>query len=393
MSTLHDTALHTPTPAWRPARPMQVALGRADAPAALAAVPSTWIDWAKALASQLIVWHHLTLYGPMCDVARELAPALLDALSEHARLVVQVFLVTGGFLAAHSLWPAPGAGRAPAWKDVPAWWWRRYVRLFKPYGVALMAVVVAAWLARGLIDHPTIPAAPEPTQLLAHVLLLHDVFGMESLSAGFWYVAIDLQLYGLLVLLAAAWRGLPGDEAYRTGAAVSIVLAMVLVSLLVWNLESSGDAFATYFFGAYGLGVLARWVRGLRLGRWQAAMGVALVIGLALIVEWRSRIALAGAVALFLCFAPEPAAPVSLLARALRALVAFLARISYPVFVLHYAVILVTGAVVYSQWPESPVANGLGMVAAWALSLAAGAALQRWLEGAPRATAPVPSSA
>jgi peptidoglycan/LPS O-acetylase OafA/YrhL len=371
---------------------MQVALGRADAPAALAAVPSTWIDWAKALASQLIIWHHLALYGPMCDVARELAPALLDGLAEHARLVVQVFLVTGGFLAAHTLWPAPGAGRAPAWKDVPAWWWRRYVRLVKPYGVALMAVVVAAWLARGLIGHPTIPAAPEPAQLLAHLLLLHDVFGVESLSAGFWYVAIDFQLYGLLLLLAAAWRSLPGDEAYRTGAAVAIVLAMVLSSLLVWNRISGGDPFATYFFGAYGLGVLARWVRGLRFGRSHAAMGVALVVGLALIVEWRSRIALAGAVALFLCFAPEPAAPISVFGRWVRAVVAFLARISYPVFVLHYAVILITGALVNSAWPESPVANALGMIAAWGLSLVAGAALQRWLERAPTGQ-PVPSEA
>jgi peptidoglycan/LPS O-acetylase OafA/YrhL len=70
---------------------------------------------------------------------------------------------------------------------------------------------------------------------------------------------------------------------------------------------------------------------------------VALVVGLALIVEWRGRIALAGAAALFLCFAPEPAAPVSVFGRCVRAGVAFLARISYPVFVLHYAVILVTG--------------------------------------------------
>jgi len=389
MLTPQDATLHTPTPAWDSPRPARGAEGRAGASTALAAVPSTWIDWAKAIASQLIVWHHLALYGPMCDVARELAPALMDALVEHARLVVQVFLVTGGFLAAHTLWPAPGADRAPAWKDVPSLWWRRYVRLAKPYGVAVMAVVVAAWLARGLIEHPTVPAAPEPAQLLAHLLLLHDVLGFESLSAGFWYVAVDFQLYGLLVLLAAAWRCLPGDEAYRTGAAVAIVLAVVLTSLLVWNRISDGDAYATYFFGAYGLGVLARWVRGLRFGRSHAAMGVALAVGLALLVEWRSRIALAGVVALFLCFAPEPAAPVSALGRTLRAAVAFLARISYPVFVLHYAVILAIGALVFSAWPESPVVNALGMVAAWVLSLVAGAALQHWLEKAPK-RAPLP---
>ena len=64
-------------------------------------VPATWIDLAKALASQLIVWHHLSLYGPMCDVARSLAPTTLALLNERARLVVQVFLVVGA-----SSWPA-----------------------------------------------------------------------------------------------------------------------------------------------------------------------------------------------------------------------------------------------------------------------------------------------
>jgi peptidoglycan/LPS O-acetylase OafA/YrhL len=92
-------------------------------------------------------------------------------------------------------------------------------------------------------------------------------------------------------------------------------------------------------------------------------------------------------VALALCIVPEPASPVSTLARAARQAVAFLARISYPVFVLHYAVILFVGALVNSQWPDSPGINALGMVAAWGLSLVAGAMLQRWLE---RTAAPLP---
>jgi peptidoglycan/LPS O-acetylase OafA/YrhL len=363
-----------PTPTWHPRRAAAVARGAA------VALPSAWIDLAKALASQLIVWHHLALYGPMCDVARTLAPEVLDALAEHARLVVQVFLVTGGFLAASSLWPAPGEPPRVGWRDVPGWCWRRYQRLAKPYLLAVLAVIVAAWLARGLIDHPTLPAAPEPGQLAAHILLLQDVMGMESLSAGFWYVAVDFQLYVALLLLAASMRSLPGGRGARAGLATAVVLALVLGSLLWWNLDGSLDVWAPYFAGAYGLGVLARWVRGLKASREPAALGLAVVVAIALAVDWRSRIALAGATALLLCLAPEPAAWRPGLARMGRALVAWLSRISYPVFLLHYPILLLVGAVVGSQWPDSPGVNALGMVATWALSLAAGAGLQRLLD-------------
>lgn len=372
-----------PTPAWNPHRRPVRSAGVAAASASAVAsgvMPSTWIDLAKALASQLIIWHHLALYGPMCEVAYELAPWLLDLLSAHARLVVQVFLVTGGFLAAGSLWPAPGAAPKVQWRSVPQWWWRRYQRLAKPYLLAVLAAVVAAWVARGLIDHPTIPAAPEPGQLAAHILLLQDVAGFDSLAAGFWYVAIDFQLYAALVLLAAALHGLAGTAARRAGTVVAVVVMLVLLSLLHWNLDPSLDAFAPYFAGAYGLGVLARWARGLGARREPAALGLLLIVGLALAVEWRTRIALAGATALLLCLAPEPGVIRRAPARAARAVLAFLSRVSYPVFLVHYAVILAMGALVYDAWPDSAVANALGMVATWALCLAAGTALHHLVE-------------
>lgn len=376
MTQQQQATLPAPTPAWHPGW-RAASAGARDA---VAVLPVTWINLFKALASQLILWHHMALYGPMCDVAHELAPALLDALNEHAKLVVQVFLVTGGFLAAGSLWPVPGVQARVGWRDVPGSVWRRYQRLAKPYLLAMLAVIVAAWLARGLIEHPTIPAAPEPSQLAAHIVMAQDVLGIESLSAGFWYVAIDFQLYALLVVLAAALRGLPGTEGRRSVTSVAIVVALVLVSLLWWNLDSSLDAYAPYFVGAYGLGVLARWARGLRAQRAPAALGLLLIVGVALTVEWRSRIALAGATALLLCLVPEPAAVRSGLVRVAQSVLAFFAQISYPVFLFHYAVILIAGAVVYNQWPDSPGANALGMVFAWLASLVVGTLIHRAIE-------------
>lgn len=322
------------------------------------------VDTLKAVASQLIVWHHLALYGPMSDVAAPDAPRLMGWLAGDARIAVQVFLVVAGFLAARSLLERPHF-------DVPRLLWHRYVRLARPYVVALLVAVASAWAARQLISHPTIPEPPSFGQALAHLLMLQDIVGVDALSAGIWYVAIDLQLYALLVLLL--WL-----SQRAAGIALPLVAALMLLSLLWLNRQPALDIWALYFFGAYGLGVLAYWMSR-RAHRLVWAGLLAGVVLLALFFEWRSRILVAGITALALLLAAD--------ARQLGGrLPAALARISYPVFLIHYPVCLLVGAVVFRLWPESALLNALGMLCAWLLSLAAGALLQWVAEPRLRAT-------
>ena len=339
------------------------------------------VDLGKAIASQLIVLHHLALYGPMSDVAGVLAGGLREWLVDHARLAVQVFLVIGGFLAARGLLPTPDApaGRFPS--ALPRTLLRRVQRLMPPYGVALLAAVACACVARGLSDHAEIPEAPTAGQFIANALLLQDVLGEQALSAGFWYVAIDLQLYAVLALLCAVRAGWAGEgaceRAWRGRVTVLAVLLLTAGALLEFNRDRTLDIWAPYFFGAYGLGILAQWAQATphRL-RWTTL--IVLLTGLALLVEWRSRIALAGAVALVL------ALDVGRTWRWLRAgplqrLLAFLSRISYTVFLLHYPVMLVVGAVFYRLWPASPEMHLVGLLVAWGLALLAGWGLERVL--------------
>lgn len=68
------------------------------------------IDAFKAIASQLIVLHHLSSYGPLSESARELAPQLLDWMYDYARVAVQVFLVIGASSPPRG-WPPPGSPR------------------------------------------------------------------------------------------------------------------------------------------------------------------------------------------------------------------------------------------------------------------------------------------
>lgn len=335
------------------------------------------IDALKAAASQLIVLHHLAFYGPMSEAAQALAPAVLGWLSDHARVAVQVFLVVGGFLSARSLAPhgKPNVERPLALI------WGRYVRLVLPYMAAIGFAVFGAAVARAWVQLESAPAPATAEQLFAHLLLLQNLLGYEALSAGVWYVAIDFQLYALMVGLLWACRKMgPGTGSQRLPTLVC-VLAITMVSLFHFNRNAAWDIWAIYFFGAYGLGVMAFWAsRSTRAAFW---LGVIAAIGLAaLLVDFRIRIAAALLTALLLGLAGrQGTVPRWLEARPL----AFLGRISYSVFLVHYPVSLLVNAAFARFAADSPPLNALGLVLAWGACISAGALFHRHVEQATEA--------
>lgn len=324
------------------------------------------IDMVKAMACITIVWHHLAFYGPMSDIAQPLAPALMAWLYDYGRMAVQVFLVLGGYLAAASLAPQ-GVARFDHAGNAVA---KRFVRLVVPYAVALLLTVVVAALVRPWMVHPSVPEEPTLAQLLANALLLQDIVDEDALSAGVWYVAIDFQLFALSVLVWAGVRALPGAWAQRHGAALAraIIVAGVAASLWVFNRMAGLDMWAIYFFGAYGLGMLAFWaVRAPSPVGWLSA--IVLLGGGALAMDFRGRIVVALVTALCLV--------VALRSERVRAWGGFaplvrVGQMSYSIFLVHFAVCLLVNAVVSHLWPASPVPNALGMLLAFVLSLAAG---------------------
>lgn len=325
-----------------------------------------FVDALKAVASQLIVLHHLAFYGPLSDRVRPYAPDVIEWFSDHARIAVQVFLVIGGFLAARSLAPEGRLGDARVGARIA----KRYLRLVVPYAVVIVLAIVAAHVARGWMQHDSISAPPTAAQVLAHLLLLQDVLGFESLSAGLWYVAIDFQLYVLLLLLLWLARGRDAQ------VGMAVVAACGIASLLHFNRDSGWDAWAVYFLGAYAAGAVAYWhsVRAMRVALVAAFAGVALV---GLMIDFRIRIAVALSVAALLVLAARrevlqrwPASRV----------LAWLGQIAYSVFLVHFPVCLVVNAAWVRFLPDTPWLSAAGIAVAWAASVAAGAILHRLVE-------------
>jgi len=347
-------------------------------PASPAARRAGLLDAFKGLGCLLIVVHHLAFYGPMADVVAKAWPALIDGLADHGRLAVQVFLVCGGYLTANSL-ARLGPLAAPRCLDLTI---RRYWRLAIPLLAALsLTVLVTEWL-RPWFHHDSLSPPPEIGQSLAHVFFLQHLWGMEGLSAGVWYAAVDLQLYVSALLLA--WLAPHAQTKWPRFSAQTwqcmAWFALVAASVGWWNRQTELEDLNLYFFGAYGLGWLAYALRKAHRP-WRGSLALVLMCGVAWWLAPRWQVATACSVAVCLIHAPgawldtqvEAVGP-------LRRAMGWLSCVSYSVFVVHFSVSLVVNATVTRWWPADGLANAWGMLAALALSVMAGAVLYAQVE-------------
>jgi peptidoglycan/LPS O-acetylase OafA/YrhL len=121
---------------------------------------------------------------------------------------------------------------------------------------------------------------------------------------------------------------------------------------------------------------MVQWSSGLtRKYAWLAILFGALVV--ALMMEWRSRLLVAMVTALILG-AGLHLKPI--FHAHVHGLLSTLGRISYSVFLIHYPVVLMVGTVVTYLWAGDVLANAVGLVVAWLLTLWCGSVLYQRVE-------------
>ncbi|ANI98927.1 acyltransferase [Polynucleobacter wuianus] len=337
------------------------------------------VDFLKTFAALTIILHHFSSYGQIAEDARNLLPGIMTWLFEYGRYAVQIFLVMGGYLAAQSLTRTSDLKNPQtALKTI----FNRYLRLFAPYVVALLVTIVCAWVARFWVQDEFIGESETLSQFLAHLFFLQGILGLDSISAGVWYVAIDWQLYAILTIMLSMFPGLR--------SLIWMMLVLCVTSLLYFNRDGSYENYFIYFIGAYGLGILAQLCKNYpdpSVNRFAKILMV--MIGLVIVVSsfhqfWLRNI-LAYSVAIALIFFGDWAYKDQKHHKAHKLVNAILwgSRRSYCAFLIHFSFILLANTV-YIAWGMNHLHNGVLAIAlmlvAIATSWVAATLLYRWVE-------------
>jgi peptidoglycan/LPS O-acetylase OafA/YrhL len=138
---------------------------------------------------------------------------------------------------------------------------------------------------------------------------------------------------------------------------------------------------APYFFGSYGLGILAWWAGDPRrpfAATFFLLLMMVVPAVLALELDFRIRIAVASVVACFLFLYGRTR--LGACASSGWSLINYLGKISYSIFLVHFPVCLVVNAAFTRFVPEDAYLQGAGVVWAWAASVASGAVFHHWVE-------------
>jgi peptidoglycan/LPS O-acetylase OafA/YrhL len=207
--------------------------------------------------------------------------------------------------------------------------------------------------------------------------LLQGFLGYEGLSAGVWYIAIDFQLFALLVGILWLARALGHRNAAVAVAGALLVATLAVSSLFYFNRDGDWDNWGVYFFGAYALGIASYWTSTNQRRTLAWLLPVPALVIAALLLDYRPRIAVALLAALTLTLAAR--------CRFLEywpksRLIAFLGQISYSVFLVHFPICLVINGLFARFASPDPWVNLTGMIIAWVASIAAGALFYRFVE-------------
>ena len=340
--------------------------------------PLFLIDFLKVFAALLIILHHLSSYGQIAEDARRVLPALMTWLFEYGRYAVQIFLVMAGYLAAQSL--SRYANIQFSANSLLKLILNRYLRLFAPYAAALIFTIVCAYIARFWVNDEFVGESETLSQFLAHLFFIQGILGLDSISAGAWYIAIDWQLYSVLAILFVSFP--------RYQALIWLVSLLAVSSLLFFNRSSDYEAYFIYFIGSYGLGVLAYLASRFedvgvqRLAR-VALILIGLIIAATSLQQLWLRNILAWFVALALYFWGNAYYPKAIAQTNIGKAIAWGSQRSYCAFLIHFAFILLANTLYIASGLHAhesgsfAIALMLGVVI---ISVMAANYVYRWIE-------------
>ena len=324
----------------------------------------------------------MSSYGEIAADARTVLPGLMIWLYEYGRYAVQIFLVMAGYLATQSL--TRFANVKLSSQNLLRAIINRYLRLFAPYMATLIFTIACAWLARFWVNDEFVGEQETLGQFIAHLFFLQGILGLDSISAGAWYVAIDWQLYSVLAILLFSF------SSYQ--ALIWLISIAAVSSLLYFNRSAEYEAYFIYFIGSYGLGVFAYLAKNFADHRIQGLAKAALIlIGVIIAISTLQEVWLRNFLAWFVALLlfvwgnasyPKETATSVLKVRLLRA-IAWASPRTFCAFLIHFAFILLANTL-YIAFELNAHESGLHAIGLMVVVLVctgiAANYLYRWVE-------------
>ncbi|MEN8446999.1 MAG: acyltransferase [Cyanobacteria bacterium J06555_13] len=201
-----------------------------DSPRASATRHFFFLDALRGLAALWVVLFHSQLKGQLSHLSSALPDEVFSLVFQRGSLGVPIFFVISGFVIAHSL--RKSTINRSFLKQFAL---RRFARLNPPYYASILFALGVAALASLAKQEPYAPmnAALSPQRLLAHLLYLQDVMGLEHFNDVYWTLCLEVQFY--LVFVALLWliQHLQVVRGWRWGRAVTLVFGSAAVLSMI----------------------------------------------------------------------------------------------------------------------------------------------------------------
>jgi len=340
-----------------------------------------FLDALRGLGALGVACYHIHRYRPLRDPVDSLLPAFVQTLLQYGWVGVPVFFVIAGFVTAYTL-----RKTVLTQAFVTNFTLRRIVRLGIPYWTTILFVVLVDGIARLLMADPTLADPIEWPQLAANLLFVQDILSQGNISAGTWFVCIDLQFGILFILLLWLYQSLASrcktSQAARIILRTALFVPLGLFSLFLYtycpkfNICQDFDAWIIYFFCMPAFGALAWWTLDDRLPRpifWTYALIMVLILQL----NWRLEVAIAlGAGVGIYVIGRYKHLGDWLTAKWLQEL----GRISYSLFLIHYSVAWIVLTVGHWFTDDTPFMAILWLIVALAVSIIAAKIMYAYVE-------------
>ncbi|MFO0818157.1 MAG: acyltransferase [Pirellulales bacterium] len=335
------------------------------------------LEGIRGLGAVAIAAYHIFRYGPLPEAAASWTPEPIEFLVSHGWMAVQWFFVIAGFSLAFLL-----LDKRLQFRDVWLVARRRTLRLGVAYWFTIFLAAAITWIAiQGFNDRSFNEQLPTWDQVLAHVLFLKDIIDYENLTAGIWFLAIDVQFGVVFAFLLALAQRLSGnvdvtEQRPRSWALVFCFAPLALYSLFFSMSDPTTDMWFHHFFCMPVLGAAVCWTLEGRLNPWVLRIYFSLFV-LQLVRDY----SLEAANALTAGIVIYVAGCLQRLHRWLsHPLLQYLGRISYSLFLIHYPVSWLVQTMGTAVTGISPGVALLWLLASLLASIGAAHLLYTWVE-------------